>query len=344
MNASPMFSRANVAVSGCSEGGAGASSSGSGNGWSQDTSPAGGRLPRLSAQEIQAGVGGDPVQPGPQGGPPREGLPPAPGAQERLLHQVLRFLERPQHPVAVHPQLLAVALGRGAERHFIVPRKAARVAAPSSVACVSVIMRNMTDRGRETHRSGEIFLRRAYSSAMRTARSPGLVVVALAGVLLLPARAAADPAPEGGGGISYFDVHRTLGTVALGAFATSLVIGSASGNLGKLMDPQLLPRRRRPPGVLAHHRSGAGDHRHRRLLGRRRAGQLQPAVPQSAQRRQPAGHAPGPPLAGAGPRGGLRHLGGHRPDHVHARSRPTPTASPRRRASTPPRTCCWCRC
>jgi hypothetical protein len=40
----------------------------------------------------------------------------------------------------------------------------------------------------------------------------------------------------GGGGIGYFDVHRTLGTVALGAFATSLVIGSASGNLGKLMD------------------------------------------------------------------------------------------------------------
>ena len=72
---------------------------------------------------------------------------------------------------------------------------------------------------------------------MRTARSSGLVVIALAGALLLPARAAADPAPEGSGGITYFDVHRALGTVALGAFASSLVIGSASGNLGKLMDP-----------------------------------------------------------------------------------------------------------
>ena len=38
------------------------------------------------------------------------------------------------------------------------------------------------------------------------------------------------------GGIGYFDVHRTLGGVALGAFASSLVIGAASGNLGKLMD------------------------------------------------------------------------------------------------------------
>jgi hypothetical protein len=38
-------------------------------------------------------------------------------------------------------------------------------------------------------------------------------------------------------GIGLFDVHRTLGGVALGAFASSLVIGAASGNLGKLMDP-----------------------------------------------------------------------------------------------------------
>lgn len=39
-------------------------------------------------------------------------------------------------------------------------------------------------------------------------------------------------------GVGLFDVHRTLGTVALGAFATSLVIGAASGNIGKLMDPE----------------------------------------------------------------------------------------------------------
>lgn len=32
-------------------------------------------------------------------------------------------------------------------------------------------------------------------------------------------------------------LHRTLGTVALASFATALVTGAASGNLGKLMDP-----------------------------------------------------------------------------------------------------------
>ena len=42
--------------------------------------------------------------------------------------------------------------------------------------------------------------------------------------------------PGEGGGIGIFDVHRALGTVALGSFAASLMIGSASGNLGKLMD------------------------------------------------------------------------------------------------------------
>lgn len=38
-------------------------------------------------------------------------------------------------------------------------------------------------------------------------------------------------------GITVIDVHRTLGLVALGSFATALTISAASGNLGKLMDP-----------------------------------------------------------------------------------------------------------
>ena len=37
--------------------------------------------------------------------------------------------------------------------------------------------------------------------------------------------------------LDLMDVHATLGVVALGAFSTSLVVGAASGNLGKLMDP-----------------------------------------------------------------------------------------------------------
>jgi hypothetical protein len=70
---------------------------------------------------------------------------------------------------------------------------------------------------------------------MWTASSRRSFPLVLAGVLLW-ARPAAAQEP-GGGGIGVFDVHATLGAVALGAFATSLVIGSASGNLGKLMDP-----------------------------------------------------------------------------------------------------------
>jgi hypothetical protein len=81
--------------------------------------------------------------------------------------------------------------------------------------------------------------------------SRGWAAVALVSCIVLPlARAAAaepgatgtpapqtDPsAPAPGRGIRYFDVHRTLGTLALGSFASALVIGSASGNLSKLMD------------------------------------------------------------------------------------------------------------
>jgi hypothetical protein len=37
---------------------------------------------------------------------------------------------------------------------------------------------------------------------------------------------------------AYFITHATLGTIALTTFTTALVIGAASGNLGKLMDSQ----------------------------------------------------------------------------------------------------------
>nr|BFE69445.1 hypothetical protein GCM10020092_027460 [Actinoplanes digitatis] len=69
-------------------------------------------------EQVQAGVGGDPVQPGPERRPALEGLPPPPGAQERLLHGVLGVLERPQHPVAVHVQLPPVPLHQSRERRL----------------------------------------------------------------------------------------------------------------------------------------------------------------------------------------------------------------------------------
>ena len=70
---------------------------------------------------------------------------------------------------------------------------------------------------------------------MRHPLASGPLLAALAALLLAPSPVSADPASEG---VSYFDVHRAFGTLALGSFATSLVIGSATGNLGKLMDPQ----------------------------------------------------------------------------------------------------------
>jgi hypothetical protein len=56
-----------------------------------------------------------------------------------------------------------------------------------------------------------------------------------AGLLVIGAGRVA--AQTNAGGDRLFDVHRTLGGVALGTFAASLVIGAASGNLGMLMDP-----------------------------------------------------------------------------------------------------------
>jgi hypothetical protein len=51
-----------------------------------------------------------------------------------------------------------------------------------------------------------------------------------------PASAQTLPEPEPGVGLK--EVHAAFGVLALGTFSTSLAIGSASGNLGKLMDPE----------------------------------------------------------------------------------------------------------
>ena len=81
---------------------------------------AAGRRPRATLREqVQAGVGGDPVEPGPERRASLEGLAPAPGAQEGLLHGVLGVLERPEHPVAVHVQLAPVSLSQPRERRLV---------------------------------------------------------------------------------------------------------------------------------------------------------------------------------------------------------------------------------
>lgn len=65
-----------------------------------------------------------------------------------------------------------------------------------------------------------------------------LAAALLALTLLLAAKPAlAQAHVESKPGIGLTDVHAALGLTALGAFSSALVIGSASGNLGKLMDP-----------------------------------------------------------------------------------------------------------
>ena len=67
--------------------------------------------PRAASERVQARVCRDRVQPGADAGPALEGLAPAPGLHQRLLHEILCVLDRPEHPVAMDLQLTPVALG-----------------------------------------------------------------------------------------------------------------------------------------------------------------------------------------------------------------------------------------
>ena len=75
--------------------------------------PGGNGPARVPAQRVQAGVGGDPVQPGARARSAREAFPAAPGAQEHFLDVILGLVEGPEHPVAVHVQLAPVPGGPG---------------------------------------------------------------------------------------------------------------------------------------------------------------------------------------------------------------------------------------
>jgi hypothetical protein len=88
--------------------------------------------PRPTRQLVQAGVGGDPVEPGPQARAAGEAAAPAPGPQQRLLHQVLGVLEGAEHAVAVQMELAPVALGQRGKARLVPPRAAARSARASS--------------------------------------------------------------------------------------------------------------------------------------------------------------------------------------------------------------------
>jgi hypothetical protein len=68
---------------------------------------------------VQAGIGRDFVQPGPEIERAHKGVQRAPGAQERLLHQVLGVVQRAQHAIAVHQQLAAIGLAQQLKRLLV---------------------------------------------------------------------------------------------------------------------------------------------------------------------------------------------------------------------------------
>src|SRR2546428_10464331 len=59
----------------------------------------------------EANVGGDAIEPAAERRAPLEAAQSTPRADERLLHRVLRVVERAQHPVAVELNLPTVRLG-----------------------------------------------------------------------------------------------------------------------------------------------------------------------------------------------------------------------------------------
>ena len=129
-----------------------------------------GRGPARAALElVQAGVGRDPVEPGLDRRAALEALEPAPGAQQRLLHDVLGVLGRAEHPVAVDLEGAAVAArraaGRRARRRRERPRRAP--ARRLSRSCSYSVRRGA---GREL--IDEVAaLRPSNTSSTRTARS-----------------------------------------------------------------------------------------------------------------------------------------------------------------------------
>ncbi len=78
---------------------------------------------------VQAGVGGDRVEPRAQRAAALEPREPAPRAQQRLLQRVLGVVHRAQHPVAVGVQLAAVGLDQCGERALVAARAPSRAAA-----------------------------------------------------------------------------------------------------------------------------------------------------------------------------------------------------------------------
>ena len=66
--------------------------------------------PLAAPQHVEAHVGGDAVEPRPQGGPALEATGTPPGPDHRVLHGVFGLEEGTEHPVAVTGKFHAVLL------------------------------------------------------------------------------------------------------------------------------------------------------------------------------------------------------------------------------------------
>src|SRR5262249_39926615 len=139
--------------------------------------------------EIEAGVGRDGVEPRAQRGSTLEDLTPAPGAEERLLHDVLGIAERAEHPIRVQVQLAPVACGDRGECRLVA--LANRV--DDGFGCFEWIHRHghMTAGEHETHRSVRkpLVLRLGAVHAEGTTRAASAAPLSLAG----PAGGASTP-------------------------------------------------------------------------------------------------------------------------------------------------------
>src|SRR5258708_3024106 len=68
---------------------------------------------------VETRVRRDAVEPGPNHGSSFEAGPPLPCSKQRLLHQVLRLIERPEHAIAVQVKLFPIRLGESGESGLI---------------------------------------------------------------------------------------------------------------------------------------------------------------------------------------------------------------------------------
>ena len=155
------------------------SSSVSGYGWSQVTSPrrvgsggvnggtgTGGRRASVPAR-VEASIRRDPIEPGPYGGPFREVAQAAPRREQRLLQDILGILYGAEHAIAVHVQFAAMRCDEITESVLV----AGSGASESGVRHPHIVASTAAERSPEDHRRPtERFDDRSFDVPVRAGR------------------------------------------------------------------------------------------------------------------------------------------------------------------------------